>query len=73
MYKVVGLLRRTTLAVDSRCGYLIWQPSCQPCHARNIERLLADLRNTAANDLAYILWPNIGSRQHGFLHDAEQK
>ena len=49
--EVDGLLRRAALAVDGRRGGLDRQPLLQPRVARDVERLLAELLDTARDDV----------------------
>ncbi len=49
--EVDRLLRRATLAVDSRGGSLDWQASLQPRVAGDVEALLAELLHAAGNDV----------------------
>ena len=70
--EVIGLLRGTALAVDRGGRHLVGERSRQPGGARDIETLLADLRDATTDDLADVARIDVCALQDSLLHVTEQ-
>src|SRR5262249_43467009 len=66
------LLRRAALAVDRRRRDFHRKPLREPGDARDVERLLADLRDAAADHLADLARIDLRPLDRSALHGAEQ-
>src|SRR3954454_1209517 len=70
--EVHGLLSRAALAVDRRRGRLDGQALLEPCVARDVEGLLAELRDTAGDDVFDLGWIDPGAAEDLGVGPAEQ-
>jgi hypothetical protein len=70
--EVRRLLRRTTLTVDGRRRDFERQPGEQPCGARDVEGLFANLAHAPADDLTNLEGIDARPRDHGLLGRGEE-
>ena len=69
--QVIGLLRRTALAVDGGRAGLPRQSGGEPCGAGDVVGLFAELRDAAADDLLDQQWVDPGAFDKSLLRRAE--
>ena len=69
---MIGLLARAALRVDRRAGDAELLAECEPGVARDVVRLLARLRDAAADDLLDLGRVEAGVRHHRRLDRGEQ-